>query len=1022
MNKSILKTVLREIKKSAGRFISIMCIIALGVGFFSGLKVARPDMLKTANDYYSDLEFYDYRLLCSYGYDDDSVAAAYDNENVKYAEGAYSVDAIMDFDGMPHVYKLHSMTDDVNKLDLKAGRTAASANECIGDAKYFSESDIGKTIELSSDNEKDTLDMLTADKFTLVGIANSPVYLSYERGTTSLAGGGLSAYLYLQKSSFDSDYYTEMYIKLKERYDIYSDEYDGYIDSVEDSIESLSTALGDMRYKSIKAEAQDEYDENYAKYEENLKKYNDEKANAVDELNSAAQKLDDSQRTLDGKTVEYQNGVEEYEKNLAEFNSSKEQLNSAKKQLIDGLNDIDSGLIKLDAAIAQYKAAPVIDTQSDLALQRLIARRDELINKKAAVTAQQEQLKAQAQQLNAAENELNIAKAQLDSAKAQLDEAQSQLNIGRAEYNDSKKTADEEFADAESELDDAKIKLTDAKNEIDDIEKPDCYTLGRNTNTGYVCFENDSGIVDGLAEVFPLFFFLVAALMCMTTMTRMVEEQRTEIGVLKALGYSSGVIMSKYLSYSGFAALVGSAIGFFGGSYVFPKVIWGGYAILYGFAPLKIIYDPTIGISMLIAAMVCTVGAAVPAIYGVLLENAAQIMRPKAPKGGKHGFYERFALFKKLGFLQKVSVRNITRYKGRFIMMVLGVAGCTALLITGFGIRDSIQKICDYQYGDIMQYDYELNFKDGVDERQREDFAKNASYSGDMLFLHDMYYDVTTPSGVKSAKVLAPAGDSVSGYIHLYNKDGDVEYPKDGCAVVSEKFASHNNIKIGSEITVTNSDMEQVKLKVTGMCKNYVYNYVYTTLSSLSDGFEKPVEIKSAYVMSKTEDADAHEISAKLMKEENVGSVTVVADMVDRVSNMLKSLDFIVLVIIICAGALAFVVIYNLTNINITERMREIATIKVLGFYSSETAMYVFGEFFVLTAFGAAFGILLGRLLHAYVMAQINIDMVSFDVIVTPLSVLFSVLLTFAFALLVDVFMHFKLQKIDMAQSLKSIE
>lgn len=285
-----------------------------------------------------------------------------------------------------------------------------------------------------------------------------------------------------------------------------------------------------------------------------------------------------------------------------------------------------------------------------------------------------------------------------------------------------------------------------------------------------------------------------------------------------------------------------------------------------------------------------------------------------------------------------------------------------------------------------------------------------------------MYYDITTPSGVKSAKVVAPVGDSVKDYIHLYNADGDVQYPKDGYAVVSEKFASSNNIKIGSEITVTNSDMKETRLKVSGICKNYVYNYVYTTLSSLSDGFGGPVEIKSAYILSNTDDFDGHKIAAKLMKEDNVSSVTVVADLIDRVSNMLKSLDLIIVVIIICAGALAFVVIYNLTNINITERMREIATIKVLGFYPSETAMYVFGEFFVLTAFGALFGILLGRLLHAYVMAQINIDMVSFDVIVSPMSIIFSILLTFVFALLVDVFMHFKLQKIDMAQSLKSIE
>ena len=1022
MNKSILKTILREIKKSAGRFISIMCIIALGVGFFSGLKITRADMLKTGTDYYSKLEFYDYRLLCGYGYDDDSVKAARDNENVKYAEGAYSADAEMNYDGSYYVFKLHSVTDDVNKLNILGGRAAKSANECVGDARFFTESDIGNKITVSENNEKDIRDMLASDEYTIVGIADSPVYLNYERGTTSLGGGKVSAFLYLPRSAFECDYYTELYIKLKETYGIYTDEYDGYIDSVEDGIKLLSSALGDERYNTVKSDAQSEYDENYSKYEQNLDEYNDEKAKADKKLNDAQDKLDDSERTLKVKLAEYENGVAEYENNLANYNSGKRRLDDAQKQLEFGISEIDLGLARLSGAIAQYEAAPVLDTQSDLALLGLKSQRDELINKKIALSAQKEQLAAEQMRLNAAKAKLDKAKRQLDDAKIQLASGKAQLADGRAEYNDSKNTADVEFADAKEKLDDAKKKLDDAKKDIDGIEKPDCYTLGRNTNTGYVCFENDSGIVDGLAEVFPLFFFLVAALMCMTTMTRMVEEQRTEIGVLKALGYSGGVIMSKYLSYSGIAAVVGSCIGFFGGSYVFPKVIWGAYKILYGFAPLKIIYDPAIGGIMLLAAMICTIGAAVPSIYGVLRENAAQIMRPKAPKGGKHAFYERFWLFKRLGFLQKVSVRNLTRYKGRFIMMVLGVAGCTALLITGFGISDSIKKICDYQYGDIMQYDYELTFKNGVDNAGQSDFENNALYAGKTLFLHDMYYDITTPSGVKSAKVIAPVGDTVNGYIHLFNSGGDVEYPKDGYAVVSEKFASANGIKIGSEITVTNSDMKEVTLKVSGICKNYVYNYVYTTLSSLNDGFGEPVEIKSAYMLSNTDVSDGYKTAARLMKEDTVSSVTVVADLIDRVANMLKSLDYIILVIIICAGALAFVVIYNLTNINITERMREIATIKVLGFYPSETAMYVFGEFFVLTALGSVVGIFLGRLLHAYVMAQINIDTLSFDVIVAPLSIVFSILLTFAFALLVDVFMHFKLQKINMAQSLKSIE
>lgn len=936
MNKSILKTIFREIRKSAGRFISIMCIIALGVGFFSGLKIVKDDMVKTGDDFCNEFALYDYRLVSSFGYDDECVDTARENSNVKYAAGAYSADAIMDFSGKNYVFKLHSVTNDVNKLNILSGRAAKSQNEFVGDSRFFSVSDIGKKAAVSDKNDKDTRDMLKIDEYTLVGIANSPMYLNSERGTTSLSGGRISAFIYLPPSAFDSEYYTEIYIKLNETHMIYSTQYDNYIDGVENDIKSLSEKLGGVRYDSIKADAQSEYDENYAEYEKNLKKYNDEKKSAYDKLNDAENELKSSEKTLKSKQSEYDSGVQEYEKNFAEYESGRQQADSAKSQLESGIGETQDGIDEVSAAIARYNLAPILDEQSKNTLYGLKLQLEELNLTKTELEKQQAELNAKEQQLNEAKLQLDNANAELSDAKEQLASGFARLESGKAEYNKSKQEADNEFAKAKAELSDAKAKLDSAQKDIDGIKKPHCYTLGRDTNTGYVCFENDSGIVDGLAEVFPVFFFLVAALMCMTTMTRMVEEQRTEIGVLKALGYSGGTIMSKYLSYSGFAAVIGAAVGFFGGSFVFPKVIWSAYTVLYGFAPLKIIYDPIIGIAMLLSAIICTVGAAIPAIYGVLRENAAQIMRPKAPKGGKHAFYERFILFKKLRFLQKVSVRNLTRYKGRFVMMVIGVAGCTALLITGFGVRDSIQKICEYQYGDIMQYDYEVTFTDPVNELKRGEFAENAAYSGETLFLHDMYYDITAPSGVKSARVLAMSGERTEKYIHLYNANGDVAYPKDGYAVVSEKFADVNGIKVGGEITVTNSDMKQVRLKVSGICKNYVYNYVYTTADSLSNGFGGPIEVKTAYILSNADDFDSHEIASRLMKEDNVNNVIAVSDMIDRVANMLKSLDFVILVIIICAGALAFVVIYNLININITERVREIATIKVLGFYPSE--------------------------------------------------------------------------------------
>lgn len=1021
MNKSMLKTTFREIKHSFGRFISIMCIVALGVGFFAGLKTARPDMIKTATDYLDEHIMYDYKLMNSYGFDSDSVKNAKKEKDVRVAEGAYSLDAVMKLGDMESAFKIHSVTDNINILNLEYGRMPKNASECVADRRYFNKDKLGSKITLSDNNDEDTLKMLKNKEFTVVGIADSPIYLNYERGTTSLLNGSISAFVYLPKSAFDSEYYTEIYLRLNKNYEIYSDEYKNYINSVEKDIKNLSKSLADLRYDSIVKEATDKYNEGYDEYRKNLDKYNSQKSSTEKKLNDAFQQITDSQNTLSKKQKEYEDGLEQYRRNKAAFDSGKAEFNDGYSKVTSAIAEAESGINQLQNVLMQYESAPLTE---------------EIAQKTAAVKAQLEaaqktksELEIKKSVLDEKRNELEEQQKALENAKAQLDSAQIQLNDGinklesaKSEYYSSKEKADSELEKAAKKLDDAKITLDDAKKDIAKIEKPDSFTLGRDTNTGYVCFENDSGIVDGLAEVFPLFFFLVAALMCMTTMTRMVEEQRTDIGVMKALGYSKAAVMSKYVSYSALSGVLGTLLGFFGGSFLFPKAIWTAYKIMYGFAPLKIIYNPIIAVGLLIVSLVCTVGATVLSCRSELNLNAAQLMRPKVLKSGKHGFFERFKAFQRLKFLRKVSVRNLTRYKRRFFMMVIGIAGCTALLITGFGINDSIRKICDYQYGEIMNYDYEIMFASPRSQNERTDFARNSEYAGSTIFVHNLSYDITTQKGVKSAKVIAPSSSGIDKFIDLHSSKTKIAYPKKNCAVVSSKFAETNSISVGGKITVTDANMKTAELTVSGICDNYVYNYVYTTLDTLSEQFGYAPDVKNAFIKCGDDISDVHSVGAKLSKEDGVLSVTVTKDVVERVSNMLESLNFIVMLIVACAGALAFVVIYNLTNINITERIREIATIKVLGFYPRETASYIFGENFVLTGLGALLGILLGRLLHAFVMSQINIEMVSFEVRVAPLSIILSIVLTFVFAVLVDFFMYFKLKKIDMAQSLKSIE
>ncbi len=583
--------------------------------------------------------------------------------------------------------------------------------------------------------------------------------------------------------------------------------------------------------------------------------------------------------------------------------------------------------------------------------------------------------------------------------------------------------------DGRSELETAKQKLSDAEKEISKIEYPDSYVLDRDTNVGYVCFDNDTSIVEGIAKVFPVFFFLVAALVCMTTMSRMIEEQRTQIGVLKALGYSVGQILTKYMFYSGSSAVLGGIIGFFAGTYIFTWVIWEAYKMMYEFADVIFVIDWATGAFALLAAIICSVGTTLYSCYHELSQVPAQLIRPKAPSSGKRIFIEKITfIWKRLKFLQKVSIRNVFRYKKRFFMMIVGICGCTALLVTGFGVRDSIKNVVSMQYDEIFHVDYEVTFNHGISEDEQEAFIEdNSQYADSFLFLHTGSVDVRQDGQIKSVNLVV-SGDSspIDDFISLHNDEGDLQYPGSGQGIINSNLAETLGIKEGDELTVYDSDMNPLTVEITGLCDNYVYNYLYIDEATYQSSFGTP-EINSAYVRGLRGDdgqllSDPHEAGSALMDSASVSSVTVTEDFRNRIDNMMKSLDYVIALITISAAALAFIVLYNLTNINITERIREIATIKVLGFYPRETSAYVFRENIALTAIAAIIGLPLGKWLHSFAMSKIQIDMLSFDVHISLLSYILAVAGTFVFAMIVNLVMRRKLDKVSMTESLKSIE
>ncbi len=891
--KSIMKkTTLREIRQSLGRYLAIFAIVAMGVGFFAGLKITRQVMITSANAYLEEKQLYDFRLLSTLGFEDEDVQTLSSKEDIRFVEGAVAADILyFNQQGNEDVIKAHSLLQNINGLEVVAGRRPQQATECVVDANLYDKSALGTKIVLSENNVEEDLDYFAYREYTIVGIAQSSAYIQFERGTTALGNGQVSGFMYLLPQGFCAEFYTEIYVKFNQDYPIYSKDYNDYIDEKEPLWKDYCKAQGERRYQAIVADAEAEL------------------ANAKQTL--AEEKAD-----------------------------AKQTLADAKKELTD--------------------------------------------------------------------------------AEAELADAHAELADGWAKYNDSYAEFEEKIAEAEQEI-------ADAEADIANIEKPETYVLNRDANIGYACFQNDSSIVEGLANVFPVFFFLVAALVCMTTMNRMVEEQRTQIGVLKALGYGEAAIMRKYLFYSGSAALAGCIAGYFLGIHLFPFVIWTAYGMMYQMGSIVYIFDGGTALLCLACALLCSMGTTWISCRHELKEVAADLMRPKAPRAGKRVFLEWLPfIWKRLKFLHKVSVRNIVRYKRRFFMMVIGISGCTALLVTGFGIRDSVVDIADQQFQEIQTYQFGITLKNGIKDANDPSLTEFTeildTYGGSFLPVLETTMDLQTPENLKSIHLIIVENPAQIGeYIDLHTPDKTaISYPKAGEAVICEKLAKRYRIQIGDTIHLFEENGKEVQAVVSGICENYIYNYIYLNAETYQTACGAFL-YKNVYA-NITKDADIHAVGAAIMKANNITAVSINADMLVRFSSMMSSMNYIVFVVIACAAALAFIVLYNLNNINITERIREIATIKVLGFYRNETAAYVFRENTALTAIGCAVGLLLGKLLHIYVMHKVDIDLMSFDVHVKAVSYLLSILLTFAFTWIVNRIMTGKLENINMAESLKSVD
>lgn len=1072
-------------------------MVVLGVAFFSGVRAAEPDMRLSVDQFLQQEDYMDLRVISTLGLTDADVAAITDVPGVTRAEGAWKADVLCDFSDTTAVLECMSLTESMNDVTLEQGRLPQKSVECFADrelAKKYGLS-VGDQIKLYSGTGDDIKDTLKETTYTVSGIGTWPGYLTYQRGTASIGNGSVSGFIMLPQEAFAQETYTQVFVRTEglDAKNTYSDAYKDGIEEISEEIKSIAGSRCEIRLADLQSEITDgqneldEHKKDLADGETKLKdakqelakaqKTSEQKLNtAQKELNDGKQKLAVAKKTYETnrqKLLSAQKTIQENQQKLAD---GRKKLDAAQKEYQDGRAQADAGKQKLDQAGQQLAAGKrqLADAQQKLSPhetqdEQLLKQQKEYQGKMEAYEKSLKEWEASDADLKQAKKQLDAQEAAYTANKKKLDQAQAQTDRGLEQLAQGKKTLkqqEEKLVRAEKELADgrkeaaqklsdgqkkieksekklqkarkkiarAEQKLADGQKEIDDLGEGKWYVLSREANETYAEFDQDADRIASIGKVFPVIFFLVAALVSLTTMTRMVEEERGQIGLLKALGYSKGAILAKYAWYAFLATFSGSVTGVLIGEKLLPYVIITAYGMMYdNLQVIAVPYNLKFALMASAAAIGCNLAATFAACYGEMRSTPAALMRPAAPKQGKKILLERIGCFwKRLNFSQKAALRNLFRYKKRLFMTIFGIGGCMALLLIGFGLRDSITAIVDKQFGKVMTYDMSADLDEETSTEEKQKFLDMTGTNpeiSDFMRVHLSAMDVSKTGGgdEKSVNVMAPVKadeDKFASFIHLQDRKTQTPYElSDDWAIVTEKLAKLLDLSVGDSITLKDSEEHAFQIRVASVTENYLHHYIYLSPKVYEKVFGEEPMANYAYFRFK-EDCSGYEqkFAEQMLSCDMVKSVSSVAESKDTVSYMMDSLTMVTAVLIIAAGLLAFVVIYNLNNINITERKRELATLKVLGFYDGEVAAYVYRENIFLTIFGIVAGVFLGVYLHGYIIQTAETDMIMFGRQISLSSYLFSMLLTAVFAWVVNTVMYFSLKKIDMIESLKSVE
>lgn len=1138
------KDILRTVRHSLGRFLAIAAIVALGTGFYAGLRMIGPDMRADADRYYDQTALMDVRVVSTLGLTREDVEALSQVEGVQSAFGAYETDVLARIGQDQYAVRVHSLPQPVdegasdgeaaidgrasngegatkeaasdaeavaeegasgedglygqiNKLTLVEGRWPQAADECVlsADRVMATKLSLGDVVTVEG-GVGDADEALGVRTFTVVGTVHSPYYVSNTAmGTTSLGSGVVEQFLYVPDAAFDPGLpYTEAFVVVAGAKDVPADSgvYQEKVDAVVQRIEALAPEREQARLEGLKADAQTKLDDARGELE-------DQRAQAQEELDRAERRLADAQRQIDERQHELDQAQERLEMGRQELADQRAQaqrrLDQAQAQVDEGLEQarqsqdqlpglrqrrqeaqaqrdrLTEGLAQVNQGLAAVKAAldaPGLSEQEEAAYaaqeQQLegqraqleagikqaddgIAQLDEGIAaiEEAPATAEraQQQLFAERQsaevQLTNTQRTLDDSERQLQEGRAQLEQAQADVVAGRAEYEASKSAALAKLAQAQADLDAAQA-------EVDDLGLPEWLVMDRTKNPGVVSHGDDAGRIDSIAAVFPLFFFLVAALVALTTMTRMVEEERALIGTFKSLGYSKARIIGRYLAYSAVASTTGSVVGILALSQVLPAVVIQAYSIVYQVPAGPMPVDVPIAASALGLGVGITLLATWGAVYATLRETPAQLLLPRVPKAGKRILLERVKpVWGRFSFSWKVTFRNLFLYKKRLFMTVVGIAGCTALLLTGLGVQNAVNDIIDKQFGQIVHYEAMVELADDANEADRE--AVRQVLEGDTVaFCASAQTSALIAQGpdgldISTTVVVPEDPEAFSQLWTMRTREGaePVALSDDG-AVLTEKLATRLGVSVGDEVVFAEQDAmgnataTTHKAKVAGIIENYLRDYAFFTPSAYERAFGEAPEYATRYVELAGAAADptsnpsdeGHALREAFTQDlraiDGVKTVAFNDETIDTYRTMLGSVNMVVVVLVAAAAVLAFVVLYNLTNINITERVREIATLKVLGFNRGEVSRYVFRETLILSTMGALVGLAFGVVLEGFVAASAEVDQVMFGRVIHPESFVIAFALTLAFTALVMAMMRKKLDAVDMVESLKSNE